>query len=346
MKLAIHHRPGSFSERWITYCEREKIEYKKVNCFDSDIVEQLKDCDALFWHHHHAIYEDVLVAKQILFALEHAGKRVFPDFRTSWHFDDKVAQKYLLKAIGAPLVPSYVYYDKKEALHWAKSTYFPKVFKLKGGAGSINVKLVKSQSDCVKLINRAFGKGFSQFDRFGNLKEQVRRYREGKGSLLNVIKGIGRLFIPTNFAKMYAREKGYVYFQEFIPENEFDIRVIVIGDKSFALKRMIRKNDFRASGSGNIIYDKNQIDIECIKIAFEVNKKIQSQSIAYDFIFDKNMRPLLVEISYGFDVSAYDFCPGYWDSKLNWYEGNFNPQEWMMHELIKKLEKNNVNEFY
>ena len=41
MKIAIHHRPGSFSDRWIEYCEKEGIEYKIVNCYDNDIVAYL-----------------------------------------------------------------------------------------------------------------------------------------------------------------------------------------------------------------------------------------------------------------------------------------------------------------
>lgn len=336
MKIAIHHRKGSFSERWIAYCQREHIPYKIVNCFDNDIIYQLKECDVLMWHHHHAKYKDVIAAKKILFVLEHAGVKVFPDFNTAWHFDDKVAQKYLFEAIGAPLVPSYVFYDKKEALVWANNTTYPKVFKLKGGAGAANVSLVKSRKEAINKINKAFGKGFSQFDKIGNLKERYRKYKEGKDNLLGLLKGIGRLFIPSTFNKVASREKGYVYFQEFIPNNDSDIRVIVIGKKAFALKRMVRKDDFRASGSGQIIYDKEQISIECVKIAFEVNQKINAQSIAYDFVFDHNKKPLIVEISYGFAAAAYDLCEGYWDTDLNWYAEKFNPQEWMVEDIINR----------
>lgn len=341
MKIAIHHRKGSFSERWIKYCQEEGINYKIVNCYESDIVEQLKDCDALMWHHHHAKYKDVLTAKRILFALEHAGIKVFPDFNTGWHFDDKVAQKYLLESIDAPLVPSYVFYDKKQALDWAESTTYPKVWKLKGGAGAVNVKLMRSKNEAIKLINKAFGKGFSQFNRLGNLKERYKKYKSGKDTLLGVAKGLGRLIIPTEFAKLQSRERGYVYFQEFVPNNSFDIRVIVIDNKAFAIKRLTRDNDFRASGSGNIIFDKNLIDERCVQIAFDVNKRLNCQSVAYDFVFDTNNNPLIVEISYGFAMEAYDACPGYWDSSLQWHEGKFNPQEWMVEHLIKE----SINDF-
>lgn len=336
MKLAIHHRAGSFSDRWIAYCEEKNIEYKIVNAFANDIIQQLSDCDVLMWHHNHAHFKDVLTAKRILFALEHAGIKVFPDFKTGWHFDDKVAQKYLLEAIGAPLVPSYVFYDKKEALEWAVHTSYPKVFKLKGGAGAANVKLVKTENEAKKLISKAFGRGFAQFDRVGAFKEHLRKVKEGKQGLIGLLKGFARLFITTDFDKQQPSEKGYIYFQDFIPNNDSDARVIVIGDKAFAIKRMVRSNDFRASGSGNIIYDKSQIDERCIKIAFDTSQKLNAQCLAYDFVFDSNKNPLVIEISYGFAVEAYDKCLGYWDRNLNWYEGQFNPQEWMIEDLIKR----------
>lgn len=341
MKIAIHHRPGSFSDRWIAYCEKKSIPYKLVNAFDSDIVEQLSDCDAFMWHHHHAVYKDVVAAKKILFALEHAGIKVFPDFRTGWHFDDKVAQKYLLEAIGAPLVPSYVFYDKQEALAWAKATIYPKVFKLKGGAGAANVRLVRSEGEARKLIGKAFGRGFPQYDRFAALKERFRKFRQKQASLFYVLKGIGRLLYTTDFAKQQPNERGYVYFQEFIPGNDSDLRVIVIGGRAFAIKRFVRENDFRASGSGAIEFSRAAMDERCVALAFEVNKKLGAQSVAYDFVYDEAGNPLIVEICYGFAVEPYDACPGYWDEGLNWVEGGFVPQEWMVALLLKNITRAN-----
>lgn len=335
MKIAIHHSSG-FAERWINYCEKNNIPYKLVNAYDSDIVSQLSDCDAFMWHHSHQNYKDVLFAKQMLYSLQMVGKKVFPDFNTVWHFDDKVGQKYLLEAVGAPLVPSYVFYTKQDALKWIATTDFPKVFKLRGGAGSQNVMLVRDKTSALKLINKAFGHGFKQYDAWGNLKERWRRYRLGKTDLKDVAKGVVRFVYPTDFERMHQHEKGYVYFQEFIPNNTFDIRVVVVGDKAFALKRMTRKNDFRASGSGSIIYRKEEIDERCVKIAFEVNHKLKAQSIAYDFVFDRENNPLIVEISYGYSAPAYDRCEGYWTEDMQWHAGeNFDFCGWMVEEAKK-----------
>jgi len=336
MKIGIHPAKGSFSERWIPYCEKNGVEYKIVNCYSNDIIEQLSDCDALMWHFNHKGAKESKFAKQLLFSLQQAGIVVFPDFNTMWHFDDKVGQKYLLESLGAPLAEVYVFYDKKDALFWAKGTTYPKVFKLRNGAGSDNVKLVRSYKHAAHLIKRSFGKGYKQYDAWGNLKERIRKYRVGKTTLKKVLKGVVRLFYTTEYARMTGNEKGYVYFQEFIPGNDFDIRVCVVGDKAFALKRMVRDNDFRASGSGFILYEKEHFDDDTVRTAFEISGKLKGQSVAYDFVY-KDGKPLLVEISYGFAISGYDDCTGYWDPDLTWHEGSFNPYGWMVEDVVRRV---------
>ena len=334
MKIAIHGQQGSFSDRWITYCNNQSIDYKIVDCYATNIISQLEDCDALMWHHNHGNYKDVLFAKQLIYSLEQGGKKTFPDFKTCWHFDDKVGQKYLFESIGAPLVPSYVFYTKEEATQWINQAIFPKVFKLRGGAGSANVKLIKTAKKAHRLNSKAFGKGFSQFDRIGYFKDRLNKYRSGKDSLLGVIKGIGRLIIRTEFSELHGREKGYIYFQDFIPENQFDIRVIVIAEKAFAIKRMVRKDDFRASGSGNIFYQKELFTRQTIDLAFQLTNKLQSQCAAFDFVYDKSGNPLVIELSYGFSTTGYDRCEGYWDKSLQFHEEAFTPQDWMVETLL------------
>ncbi|WP_262250020.1 ATP-grasp domain-containing protein [Parapedobacter soli] len=334
IKLAIHHRAGSFSEQWIAYCREKKIPFKIVNCYHSDIIQQLQDCDALMWHHDFTVYQDLLFAKELLFSIQHSGKKVFPDFHSTWHYDDKIGQKYLLESIGAPVIPTYVFYDKKSALTWIRDVTFPKVFKLKGGSGARNVRLVKNQRQARKLVNRCFGRGFSQYNKFGSIKERIRRFREGKAPFYRILTGIGRVFIVPEKARMVGAEKGYAYFQEFIPNNDYDIRLIVIGDKAYGMKRMNRKNDFRASGSANFVYD--PIPPRVLKIAFETSEKLKLQSVAFDFVYDEERNPLIVEISYCFGTKGSSKCPGYWDKDLNWYEGQFDPQGWMVENLIKQ----------
>ncbi|HNQ61905.1 MAG: RimK-like ATP-grasp domain protein [Bacteroidetes bacterium ADurb.Bin145] len=336
MLIAIHRSKDLFSDRWIPYCESNNIDYKLVDCYRTDIIDQLSDCDALMWHFNHKSPKASKFARQLIYAVQAAGKAVFPDYNTVWHFDDKVGQKYLLEAINAPLVPSYAFYDKKEAMDWARGAIYPKVFKLRTGAGSDNVRLVKSRNEAFRLIRKAFGKGFVQYEAWSNLSERFRKYRLGKTTLWDVMKGVIRLAYTTEFSRVAGREKGYVYFQNFISNNDHDIRVVVIGDKAFAIKRLVRKGDFRASGSGEILYDKSLIDEYTIRLSFKTSEKLNAQCVAFDYVYE-GKNPLIVEISYGFAPYGYDPCPGYWDRDLVWHEGKFNPYGWMVDNLLKSL---------
>lgn len=339
MKIAIHNRPGSFSDRWIDYCKNKGIDYKLVNAYNTDIVDQVSDCDAFMMHHHHGDSRDVLFAKQLLYSLETAGVRCFPNFYTTWHFDDKVGQKYLLEAINAPVVPSYVFYSKKEALEWIQHASFPKVFKLRGGAGASNVLLVKNACDAKKLVRKSFGKGFKNNKTY-SLKERYRKWRMGQDTLLGVLKGFGRIFIKTDFDKMHAPEKGYVYFQDFIENKAYDVRVVVVGNKAFAIKRIAREDDFRMGDS----YSKDEMPIRCIEVSFAVSKRLNYRCVAFDYVFDNKKNPSVVEIKHAFVLHGYDHCPGYWTDDMDWHHVDFNPQAWMAQDSESQNDKHNSTE--
>ena len=207
MKIAIHKSKSGFSDRWIAYCEKQDIPYKAVNCYQSAIIKNLEDCDALMWHHNHANPCDVLFAKELLFSLEAAGKFVYPDSKTTWHFDDKLGQKYLLEAMRLPLIPTFVFYSKKEALEWISKASFPLVFKLRGGAASRNVKLIKKRKQAKNIIRKAFGKGIRQYDPWEGIKESIRKYRLGNVPLKEVIKAFAHIVYPIQLEKSRGREK-------------------------------------------------------------------------------------------------------------------------------------------
>lgn len=339
MNLFINHQPGSYSDRWIDYCRRKNIPFKIVDCRDSDIIDQLEGCKGLMWNWDLTDFRASLFSRQLTQSIENKGIRIFPDVNTSWHYDDKVGQKYLLEAINAPLIKSHVFYTKQDALQWVETASFPKVFKLRCGAGSSNVKLVKSKDYARRLIRKAFGKGFKPIDPIGRVKERFWMLRRDRNmeAMKKFAGGIARLVLPKEKEKFAPREKGYIYFQDYVPNNGHDVRVVVINNRCFALRRFCRPGDFRASGSGLLSYDPVSIDLQMIKLAFETARKLGSQSMAFDFIKDKSI-PKIVEISYCHPIDFLDKCPGYWDSKLNWHEGSFNVQELIVDDFINSLQ--------
>lgn len=337
--LAIHESQQGFSPRWIEYCDENDIPYKLVDCHANDIIRQLEPCCALLWHYSQSDPRDLLIARQILSALEHAQFKLFPDFRTAWHFDDKVGQKYLFEALDVPTVGTYVFVDRSAALDWAATTDYPKVFKSRHGAGSSNVQLVEDAAQAKRLISRAFRHGFTVYRPWDNLKERFYKWRQGDSGALDLLKGLARFIHPPRFSRVLGREIGYVYFQDFAADNDSDVRVVVIGERAFGIRRWTRPDDFRASGSGRVSYDPADIDLECVELALQISRKIGSSCIAFDFVRQADDNLAVIEISYGFIASGYDECPGYWDSDLNWHEGPFSPQGWIVEFCLDRQQE-------
>lgn len=266
------------------------------------------------------------IARDILPVIEEGySVRCFPNQSTSWHYDDKVKQYFFLNAKGYPFTKSWVFYDKEEALGWARSTRYPIVFKLRGGAGSSNVILVNGPREARGLIKRAFGRGIlpERFFHAGSIRLRhfslIRELHHLGGNAYRWIRGL-------DISPFWQVNKNYVYFQKFLPGNDCDTRVTVIGQRAFAFRRLVREGDFRASGSNMIDYDMSKVDLRCVELALRISREMNFQSMAYDFIVNESGLPEICEISYTYVSRAVYSCPGYWDSHLNWRAGNYWPE--------------------
>ena len=332
--VAIHDKPGSFSDRWIQWCRDRGVRYQSVNAYSGDIVTEIADCTAFLWHWSDREPQGLVFARSIIAAAEAAGLQVFPNTRTCWHYDDKVAQSYLLSAIGADLVPFYVFFENKEAERWIDRATWPKVFKLRGGSASRLVSLVEDRSSARTICRKSFGDGHRPAETLLNdAATKLRRLR----SLDDIRWFLGkrpRAIVNWRSRRKMPRERGYVYFQDFLPDNSFDTRITVIGDRTFAFRRMVRPGDFRASGSGRIDHGQDAVDKRCFTIARNVADRLKTQSIAFDFVQDANGSPKIVEISYCYQAEAVHNCPGHYDRDMNWHEGHFWPQDCILEDLI------------
>jgi glutathione synthase/RimK-type ligase-like ATP-grasp enzyme len=334
--IGIHERAGSFSDRWITYCTDKGISFRRVNCLGTDIVRECEGLETLLWHWAHDDPRNLVVARQIIASLEKKGIVVFPNVNTCWHYDDKIAQKYLLEAICAPLIPTWIFTSKADAEEWIGRATWPKVFKLRCGAGSTNVRLVRTRSEALALCRQAFGRGFPAVA--GYLTDMQTRLRNTK-SAHEFWERVARtpltlLNVRAVRHKMQC-EQGYIYFQEFLPGNAFDTRITIIGNRAFGFRRMNRPNDFRASGSGNPSYEPESIDKRCVEIAFRVADRLATQSLAFDFLFNPQREPMISEISYCYMASAIYACQGHWDRQSVWHGGHVWPEEAILDDVLE-----------
>jgi len=336
--IGIHHREGGWSWRWLELCRQRGHAHEVVDAYRSDLIRKLDRFDVFFWAWSHRETRDLTFAHSIIRSVENVGVLVFPDSQTCWHYDDKVAQKYLLESVGAPLVPTYVFYDERSANEWILETSWPKVFKLRRGAGSSNVKLVRTRAEALRFCKQAFDTGFDPTEKvFDDSKTKLRGIKRPSDAIRLIRKLPHGLQKLRTRRKYTAREVGYLYFQDFVDNNEYDVRVTIIGNRAFVFRRKTRPGDFRASGSGMVDFDVSYIDGDCISTAFEVADKIGSQSAAFDFVIDEQGRHLIVEVSYTYMDRVVHECPGHFDRNMNWHEGHTWPQDAVFDDIISRL---------
>jgi glutathione synthase/RimK-type ligase-like ATP-grasp enzyme len=302
-------------------------EVREINVRLPNIIDQLRGCDGFMWRfsHHPEIRQ---IARRLLPVIEEQlGIAVYPDRKTSWHYDDKIAQTYLLEAVGLPTPKTWVWFDAEAAAAWARSAKYPIVVKLFAGAGGSNVKLVHNAPSALSLIEQLFSCGVPSFAQSWLLAPGLSRFAK---AIKLFIKGVP----PDPPLELH---KDYVLFQEFLPENSFDTRVTVIGERAFGFRRYNREGDFRASGSGRLDYNPESVDPEFVKLAFDVTKRLNMQSCAIDGLWSDG-RPVVAEISYTFASWAIHNCPGHWDRKLSWHEGQMSPEEAQVRDFLSHIE--------
>lgn len=327
MKFGIYKYPDIpdqlFVLKYAEILEHNNIDYVWLDINEPDFWKHVEEIDYFIfrwiqWDDHHQI------AKSILPIIEfYLGKKCFPNFKTYWHYDDKIREYYLLKQHNFPIVDSWVFYNKNEALKWISNEMkLPIIFKLKGGASSEGVILLKNNKDAIRITKLMFENGFISNKLYfkGSLTNSL--YKK----LKNYINRYYKAFIGKPYDFYWQKHKNYVFFQKFLPNNEYDTRVTVIGKRAFCFRRFNRPNDFRSSGSGLIDYNQSKIDKDFIKIAFDVSERLGFQSMAYDFLYDENGRHTICEISYTYVDKAIYNCSGYWDNNLKFHSGHFWPQ--------------------
>jgi glutathione synthase/RimK-type ligase-like ATP-grasp enzyme len=338
MMVGIHVDPDAgfdiALERYEKILDYNGISHIRLSVDQPDFWEQVPKLD-LFIFNWYLTSKQHQLAPMILHLIEKENRILcFPDLKTCWHYDDKIKEHYLLQSHSFPVIPSWVFWDKDSAFEWLKTAKLPVVFKLKGGASSENVVLVRTTSHAMKLINKMFNHGIRSGRVPGTFPLRVKDIGYYK---------IGRSFFGDVLRKLYIKQfspyeqvhKNYVFFQKYLEGNTFDERITVIGNRAFNEKKYIRENDFRASGSGIIGWSKENINPESFKLAFAISKQMGFQCMSYDFLYDENNKPSICEISYTVPDWSVWSSPGYWDEHLNWHSGHYWPQYCILVDLLK-----------
>lgn len=345
MKVAIgksstrmEHTTG-WAKPWEEYCKEQNIDYEFVDPLKGDVIEKLKGFDVFVWLFSNYNHQEMLEARNILYAAKRMGLKIFPDFNEAWHVDDKVAEMYALKSIQAPIPKSFVYYDiesLEDDIDNGNIT-FPIVAKLRTGSGSHNVKLIKNKSGLLNYARRMFGRGFNPAPSLFYKTSSNIRSSHNKQQFLAKLKRAPEFLRTLSSARRFPNEKDYVYLQEFIPNDGYDMKVCVVGDKCSYFVRPVRSHDFRASGGGDIFYDKKYFNKQVIESAFKVSDLLGFQCMGYDYVVNKNKNEgVIIETCYGFSHEALLLAGGYFDRSLKWHDEPFNAPKELLNNILNK----------
>jgi glutathione synthase/RimK-type ligase-like ATP-grasp enzyme len=325
INIAVCENENNWHSKFIEALGSAKLEgyqlnYAVVNIGSDDWISALDGYEIVIWKPNHMGAESAAYFKEKIYFLEkHLGKVVIPNFNTVWHFESKVAQKYVFEKFAIPAPRTIATFDYQDALDRLQQFAFPVVFKESTGAGSSNVRLVETCAKAKSILKRIFYKQVVGLE----IKKKGNFF--GKLSLSYL-----RLWCEwNNLTPKPKLNQPVAYWQEFIPGNSGDLRITVIGNKyAFGFWRKNRPNDFRASGSGLLDYS-TPIPDAVMRYCISISDKLAFDSMAYDVLFFEDDFKI-VEMSFGYMDTAIYRAAGYYelvDNKLIFHEGNYWPQE-------------------
>jgi|SRR5690348_834692 glutathione synthase/RimK-type ligase-like ATP-grasp enzyme len=296
----------SFSKRWAELAQAKNIDVVPVDVFAEDAMARISECNAFMWRcpcsAHIRAY-----AKRFLYALEAgSGIPVFPSLKSSWYFEDKLAQRYFFSAADIPCARTDIFWTREAAEQFAERATYPFVLKLAGGHQSANVRLVRNRREATFYVEELFGHGVASLGyRPASLpRVLLRRLR----AAVQTLEGHNP-YVPGTDAELHY---GYFYAQEFLPGNEFETSVIIVGNRAFAVRRFIQPGDFRTRGSsGRMDWSPAQIGEDVIRLAFRTARKLGAQTVALD-ILHRDREPVVIELTANYASWVVRECPGHW----------------------------------
>ena len=307
------------------------IEYDIVDIDAHDWLERIAAYDLVIWKGRFMGPELAGHYKDKVYFIEKVlGKVIVPSFETVWHFESKVAQSYLFAHAGVATPETVATLDYDDALKCLRQARYPIVVKQSHGASSANVKLIASKSRAQKWLEKTFFQ--EMWDRhMAAHANRLFRFARAPWHGWFWLKVLQKL-LPDEL-------NGVAYWQEYVADNDADLRITVIGDRdALGFWRRNRPGDFRASGSGLLDYER-PIPEAAVRYCIGLNRRFGFDSMAYDLLF-RGENFLIIEMSYGYVDKAVADAPGHYilddDGHLRHEPRRVTPQELWVDWALRK----------
>jgi len=292
-RCGVVQDPGPYP-RWTKYrrfLEHNGFEYGIYNLHAHDWLEKVQGYDVIIGMPSSEFWHLEETRKKYRFIEAHLGKATYPSPEHAALYEDKELEACLAEICGIPFAKTYVSHDRNDAHRLVDILNYPVVSKIFPASGSIGVELVRNRQAAHRLVEQAFS-------------------HNGRKSHLVAL-----------------RQKNYIYLQEYIPSDGYDLRVIVVGNWLFGNYRKAPDGDFRASGM--YLGEFRALPEEAMRIALQVNAFVKSPAMAVDMLHSPDGAYRIIEMSpitqvlnaewlqvdhvagaYIFDNDSFTFRPG------------------------------------
>ena len=242
--------------------------------------------------------------EDLIYMLEERGAIVLPSYKYLKAHHDKVFMEFLrqgfndetLKTIYSSCYGSWV-----DALNYDGP--FPVVIKQASGSAGEKVFLANNRNQYKTLVRKA-----------GKIKVAEGHVDMLSNDLKTTVKRIIKRLDPTkkDYVKYYSSpESSPVVVQNFVPGLDGDFRVVIFGGKYYSMHRQNRKNDFRASGSGQFSDVREEFIDGLYDFARKLTKEIDFPIIGMDIGFDGSKYHLIEYQMLNFGTSALQRSAGW-----------------------------------
>ena len=241
-------------------------------------------------------YKDYI--EDIVLGLKEKGLTIVPDFKFLRANNNKVFMEMLKGIIFDEKINNLSAQYKGVLEEIGNETIkFPIVIKEAAGAMSYGVSLANNKKELTKVLKK--------IARTPNIK--------------NDLKDILRSYKHKSYIKESLYRKKFV-LQQFIPNLKSDYKILIFGKRYYIFERPVRKNDFRASGSGNINYIYGS-KVSCPKGIFDFAKDIFIQAnvphLSIDVAYDNQQFYLLEFQAIYFGTVGHVKSDGYYVNENN-----------------------------
>lgn len=207
--------------------------------------------------------------EDIILYLEMNGGIVLPSFKYLRANNNKAFMELIRRGFefeGIRSLSSFAFGTLEELKRLKLLLSYPIVLKKSSGAMSTGVFLAKNEKELFKKVKKLSKAGLYR----SRIKDYLRKYKH-------------RGYVPD------SPHRSKFVVQEFIPGLDSDYKVLIFGKRYFIFERPTRKNDFRASGSGNQNYIYGS-KVECpsgmLDFAQEVYESMDVPQLSIDIAFD------------------------------------------------------------